>query len=445
MSTTPEPFRYIDADEFCLSARLMPDFDTGGVTDTLSISIEGDEPQSVHVPVADLPKILAGLSAASGVQPGTRPETHVVADSSDDPEHVDDCPGCEAFSLTGHTAARPVPDTERRERWEARYRAYVNSDEDPGTGSDTGDLAVIGMAVADSEVDSVIHEAGQRISALSADLHEERTLAARRESELIGRRATVNRLRAELEQARATTLTADERQFLTFALDQAADEMSLGDGFTDEDEAALEKFRAMAAAGSGGQAEASDVEPPEHSWRVETYDDTAEYWAPGMRHTDPAEAAEYLARLNVTRPKWAVDGVPVKRRLVRATTTYTVETGGQAEDGAPVAPTREQRNCGSTTPHPTHQFMRMEAVFQCPGVGAMSEPVVAYRNGHQPGVLLCRGHGFGWAGLTPLTAADLPDGGACTFGDPGDPDDRCGRDVLIPQPNPAVEDGAQQK
>ncbi|KAB1979253.1 hypothetical protein [Streptomyces triticiradicis] len=33
-------------------------------------------------------------------------ETHVVADDSDDPEHTDDCPGCEAFTLTGHRAAK---------------------------------------------------------------------------------------------------------------------------------------------------------------------------------------------------------------------------------------------------------------------------------------------------------------------------------------------------
>lgn len=45
----------------------------------------------------------------------------------------------------------------------------------------------------------------------------------------------------------AERLTDAERQFLTFALDQAADEMSLGDGFTDEDDAALETFRRMAA------------------------------------------------------------------------------------------------------------------------------------------------------------------------------------------------------
>ncbi len=44
----------------------------------------------------------------------------------------------------------------------------------------------------------------------------------------------------------ALTLTAAERQFLTFALDQAAKEMSLGDGFTDADEAALAKLRRLA-------------------------------------------------------------------------------------------------------------------------------------------------------------------------------------------------------
>ncbi|MER7487996.1 hypothetical protein ABTY20_19225 [Streptomyces sp. NPDC126497] len=57
-------------------------------------------------------------------------------------------------------------------------------------------------------------------------------------------------------------------------------------------------------------------------------------------------------------------------------------------------------------------------------------PVVAYRNLWQPGVLLCREHGNGWAGLTPLTSDDLPDGGICTHGDPADPSDVCGRDVL---------------
>lgn len=49
----------------------------------------------------------------------------------------------------------------------------------------------------------------------------------------------------------APAFSAAERQFLTFALDQAAEEMSLRDGFTDEDQAALDRFRRMAAEGAG--------------------------------------------------------------------------------------------------------------------------------------------------------------------------------------------------
>jgi hypothetical protein len=45
----------------------------------------------------------------------------------------------------------------------------------------------------------------------------------------------------------AVDLTDAERQFLTFALDQAAEEMFLRDGFTDEDHAALEMLRRLAA------------------------------------------------------------------------------------------------------------------------------------------------------------------------------------------------------
>ncbi|WP_406143251.1 hypothetical protein [Streptomyces anulatus] len=74
-------------------------------------------------------------------------ETHVVTDDSDDPEHTDDCPGCEP--------GPPAP-------------------------------------------------------------------------------------------ADRAALTDAERQFLTFAMDLAFDEMVSTAGFTDEDHAALEKFRALA-------------------------------------------------------------------------------------------------------------------------------------------------------------------------------------------------------
>ncbi|MGW1661026.1 hypothetical protein [Streptomyces microflavus] len=64
----PAPFRYVDEDGFCLSARLLPDLNTGGTTGTLSITIEGsDEPQSAHVPVTELPKVLAGIAQSAGL------------------------------------------------------------------------------------------------------------------------------------------------------------------------------------------------------------------------------------------------------------------------------------------------------------------------------------------------------------------------------------------
>ncbi|MFJ3097385.1 hypothetical protein [Streptomyces hydrogenans] len=67
------------------------------------------------------------------------------------------------------------------------------------------------------------------------------------------------------------------------------------------------------------------------------------------------------------------------------------------------------------------------------------ETVVAYRNSGRPGVLLCREHGEGWMGLTPLTSDDLPEGGLCTWRTSGA--DQCGRDVLIPSvPDPTTAD-----
>jgi hypothetical protein len=66
--------------------------------------------------------------------------------------------------------------------------------------------------------------------------------------------------------------------------------------------------------------------------------------------------------------------------------------------------------------------------------------VIAYRDNCRPNVLLCREHGNGWSGMTPLTADDLPGGGICAWGRPGP--NECGRDVLIPvnEPDPTTTD-----
>lgn len=60
--------------------------------------------------------------------------------------------------------------------------------------------------------------------------------------------------------------------------------------------------------------------------------------------------------------------------------------------------------------------------------------VVAYRNPDRPDVLLCRNHGSGWAGMTPLSAEQLPHGGICTYGRPNP--EECGVDVLAQPVNP---------
>lgn len=84
--TQPEPYRYIDADGFCLSARLLP-----GIPDTLSIAVEGDgDPQSAHVPAADVEQVVAGIYTAAGRKPPRL-----------DP--IQECPTCHA----GYTLGQP--------------------------------------------------------------------------------------------------------------------------------------------------------------------------------------------------------------------------------------------------------------------------------------------------------------------------------------------------
>ena len=89
----------------------------------------------------------------------------------------------------------------------------------------------------------------------------------------------------------------------------------------------------------------------------------------------------------------------------------------------------EAQHGHNTAPGPDAVHHNYRPGRDLPETGVQSaDRVVAYRNPDRPPVLLCREHGDGRWGLTPVTSEDLPDGGGCTF---GDPDDVCGRDVLI--------------
>ncbi|WP_405461549.1 hypothetical protein OG786_29160 [Streptomyces sp. NBC_00101] len=68
----------------------------------------------------------------------------------------------------------------------------------------------------------------------------------------------------------------------------------------------------------------TEAYPAQHRWMAETYDDLAREWDQGMPCRERADAlARHRAR-EERYPTWA-DGTPVQRRLVRETTTFTVE------------------------------------------------------------------------------------------------------------------------
>ncbi|WP_432111394.1 hypothetical protein [Streptomyces sp. YPW6] len=137
---------------------------------------------------------------------------------------------------------------------------------------------------------------------------------------------------------RAATLTEAERTMLTYALDQAQEHIWSRDGFTDEDQAAVTSLRALAdGAAAGVQPPTSDAHPAEYHWAAELHDPTANEWVPFGSSNVRDTAVHRLAHARKVAPLWK-DGTPTERRLVRATTTYTVEP----EPAAPAAPEETQ-------------------------------------------------------------------------------------------------------
>ncbi|SFY52088.1 hypothetical protein [Streptomyces sp. F-1] len=67
-----------------------------------------------------------------------------------------------------------------------------------------------------------------------------------------------------------------------------------------------------------------EAHPAEHTWAAELYDPIADEWVPGTRYTVRDRAVNHLKHAKAIGPTWK-DGTPTQRRLVRQTTTYTVE------------------------------------------------------------------------------------------------------------------------
>ena len=73
--------------------------------------------------------------------------------------------------------------------------------------------------------------------------------------------------------------------------------------------------------------------PPRHRWAAEFRDPVANEWIPGTRFLNRHHAVERYEAAIAKAPAWK-DGTPVERRIVRETTTYTVEAEHPTPDGS---------------------------------------------------------------------------------------------------------------
>jgi hypothetical protein len=130
---------------------------------------------------------------------------------------------------------------------------------------------------------------------------------------------------------RAAVLTETERTMLVYALDQAQEAIWSQDGFTDEDQAAVDSLRRMAAETPQPETEEREGHPAEHTWKVES--PRRDNWASwGATYDDRDWAQE--------RYESAIENAPQRPfRLVRGTTTYTVEA--EHTPAAPAQPAKE--------------------------------------------------------------------------------------------------------
>jgi hypothetical protein len=105
------------------------------------------------------------------------------------------------------------------------------------------------------------------------------------------------------------------------------------------------------------EAQPAEAHPAEHTWAAELFDPAAKEWVPGTRYSVRDRAVNALEHGERVGPAWK-DGTPTKRRLVRATTTYTVEEPAveaqpaQPQTGEAVAiPPKADTKAGDAAPH----------------------------------------------------------------------------------------------
>ncbi|MER6534349.1 hypothetical protein ABT215_11160 [Streptomyces sp900105755] len=130
----------------------------------------------------------------------------------------------------------------------------------------------------------------------------------------------VQKAQRERDEARAATAVSGRVDTLRWAADWfEADGRYVTRTFGHQAAALLRRL-----ADEEPQQDAAEAHPAEHKWAAELYDPAADEWVPGTRYLVRDRAVNALEHGRRIGPTWK-DGTPTQRRLVRATTTYTVE------------------------------------------------------------------------------------------------------------------------
>ncbi|MFJ8871056.1 hypothetical protein ACIRD6_35555 [Streptomyces sp. NPDC102473] len=170
-----------------------------------------------------------------------------------------------------------------------------------------------------------------------------------------------------------------------------------------------------------------EAHPAEHRWSAELHDPLADEWLPGSRYLVRDRAVNALNHGRKIAPTWK-DGTPTERRLVRETTTYTVEPeAAEAQQPTPApAEAHACDNCDGIDPDTC--LANPERTTPAPAEETKPEgpPVVAWSS---VGSLFCTSCCDGHPDYRAARVTSLPYGGTC---------DECGTDIPA-TPAPAEE------
>lgn len=382
----PAPFTYTDPDGDTLRVRPAP-----GLKDTASLIVtEGGESSGLLLAAADAERVVAAVRTAAG-----QPEPAASECKEGGCHRVVPCvPGCAVSAAAIHqqlgAAGQPAPDRAAlRDRIAGALIARIKQAVIPepfkfgavgslfaATEFDLADAVLAVLPEPATDRTAVLHTEASRIVAHCPDHGSTHGV-------WMGCHCAVAEdMRKRADEAQQPT--AEDDACRPVEVDGETIRVRGSGDFTDEKHgfvaevvrAAKRRYEAEhgPAADEGAQQQPAGEQPDTRRARYATAIDAVGYIGdtfPAVLDAAMAVADEeqqnLLTMLQAERAQ--ADGIIARLRAELEQARATTQLGPVSEDGPSVDLTREQRSCGNTAQHPRHQFMRMEVVFQCPGVG----------------------------------------------------------------------------